>query len=362
MNSSILKIVALGTVAGLMMGNTSCQNQTAPAPQARVLRRLVEVGKISAQPIQLPDNQVFDLQFVINQQFPDVLVGSQQYTVINRDMASTLPAPGTPLAPGTPAKSASNLSVRDEAVLNKIGVGADAWYGSQEAECLINMPQFRLDGVVNSYEWVSGGGLTVGYSPTGSHTVTNVGGSVHFDKAQMDLTLRALNPVDRKIMDVANVTQNQIKTKVAFDISFGTISIGPEFYYQKGLAEVTKEALNLALASLRVLTDSEPWYTRAGEVQDNFVTIVGGDDIKLQAGDQVSFQNARYRWDSEKDACDPAHYIGYTAGQVVALGTVVDVGDHISTVQIDQNSMKADIMLGAMVKMVKMAAPAPAAP
>ena len=336
---NMLKLTALMSLAGLMMGNTNCGGSAA-APQGRVLRRLVEVGKIDAQPIPLPDGQVFDLQFVINQQYPDVLVATQQYAVINRDITGGLIGGG--------------LTPKDAGLLHKIGVVAEKWYATKDAECLISLPQYKLNGVVNSYEWVSGGGLRVGYTPTGSNAISNVSGSVHFDKAEMDLTLRAKNPIDGTVSRVANVTKNQIKTKVAFDISFGQISIGPEFYYQKGLAKVTKEALELGLSALRAQTDQQPWQTRAGEVQDNFITIVGGDDINIKPGDQVSFQNARYQWQSADKVCDPTAYVGYVPGQVVAYGVVTDVGDHLSTVKIDNNTQQDDIVPGALVHLVKM--------
>ncbi len=336
---NMLKITAVMSLAGLMMGNTNCGGK-APVDQGRVLRRLVEVGKVSAQPIPLPNGQEFDLQFVINQQYPDVLVGSGQYAVINRDATGDLIGGG--------------LTAKDSGLLSKMGVIAEKWYATKDAECLISLPQYKLNGVVNSYEWVSGGGIRVGYTPSGSNAVSNIGGSVHFDKAEMDLTLRAKNPIDGTVSRVANVTKNQIKTKVAFDISFGQFNIGPEFYYQKGLAKVTKEALELGLKALRAQTDQQPWQTRAGEVQDNFVTIVGGDDINLMPGDQVSFQNARYQWKQEDKVCDPAYYVGHVPGQIVAYGVVTDVGDHLSTVKIDQNTMLDDIVPGALVKLVKL--------
>ena len=337
---NMLKITAIMSLAGLMMGNTNCGGSAA-APKGRVLRRLVEVGKVDAQPIPLPDNQVFDLQFVINQQFPDVLVGTREFAVINRDVTGGLIGGG--------------LTPKDNGLLHKIGVVAEKWYATKDAECLISLPQYKLNGVVNSYEWVSGGGIRVGYTPSGSNAISNVSGSVHFDKAEMDLTLRAKNPIDGTVSRVANITKNQIKTKVAFDVSFGQISIGPEFYYQKGLAKVTKEALELAISALRAQTDLQPWQTRAGEVQDNFITIVGGDDINLMPGDQVSFQNARYQWQNADKVCDPNFYVGYVPGQIVGYGVVTDVGDHLSTVKIDVNTLKDDIVPGALVHLVKMA-------
>lgn len=347
---NVLKVTAAMGLAGMMMGNTTCAGKTV-ADKGRVLRRLVQVGKIDAQPIQLPDNQVFDLQFVVNQQYPDVLTSSKEFAVINRDVTNGLIGGGPAVTP------------KDAALLSKMGPPSEKWAATKDAECLISLPQYKLNGVVNSYEWVAGGGISIGYTPSGSHAVSNIGGSVHFDKAEMNLTLRAKNPIDGTNMKSADVTKNQIKTKVAFDISFGQISIGPEFYYQKGLAAVTKEALELGLAALKAQTDQQPWQTRAGEVQDNFITIVGGDDINLMEGDQVSFQNARYQWNDNK-ICDPTAYVGYVPGEIIGYGTVIvgGVGDHLATVQIEQNTLKDDIVPGALVKLVKLVDAKPATP
>lgn len=341
-------------VLAAMVLTIGCKEEDT-TPKPRALKRLVEIGQIDAKSVKLPDGQVFDFQHVINQQFPDALVSTGDYALINKKLFEV-----TPSADGKSMK----MMVADgnQTVMSQMGLAAKKWYASKEAACLVGIPQWKLGGFVDSYEWVAGGGLRLGYSPSGDHD-NSASGTVHFDKAELSLSLRAFHPLDEGLEESASINKSQLKTKVGFDITFGQTLVGADFYFQKGLATVTREALQLGIAALRQKTDNQEWYTRVGYREEGRIVIIGGRDVGLQKGDQLTIHNSDYYWDSESEVCDPDHYQGRLDGDPITVGVVDDVGDNISRIIVDDSVLRdQDPMTGSIVKVLKLVQPAPVAP
>ncbi len=350
----LAKTFVLVSLAALSMGNEGCEEKKPEAP--RELKRIVEVGKFLAKPVVLPDGQVFDLEFVVNQQFPDVLVSSGQFVVINRNILDD----GQSLEQKSSFFSTSSKVAMTDAQLNTfLGQAAAKAIKTKDGECLINLPQWRLGGAVNSYEWTDGYGLRVGYTPAGSSTNVSVGAYVKFQKAEMDVSVRAFHPYDRRLVESANITKDQYDTTLNFSVDFGQISIGPEFYFREGLASVARKALMMGIEALRKMTDKHEWYTRIVYREEGFPIIRGGKDIGLQKGDVFTVHNASYFWDNEEGICDPDHYQGRVDGPAIATGVVEDVGDYLSMLKIDDKSIvgNEDPKTGSIIKLVRLAIP-----
>src|SRR5690242_16692678 len=68
------KVLVLTVLAGLLMGNQSCEKKS--GHEVRTLKKVVDVGHIASKPVELPDGKVLDFQFVVNQQFYHALYKS----------------------------------------------------------------------------------------------------------------------------------------------------------------------------------------------------------------------------------------------------------------------------------------------
>lgn len=334
----LIKGAMMLPLAGLLMGNQSCEQK----PQTgRQLRKIVEFGKISSPAIRLPDGSAFDFQFVANQQAYGVLMASEGFALRYAPPVVSASASGIEF---------NRMSVGDQQLMSKLGKidgnGIVNW--STTASCMVNMPAARIYGSVNSFEMIGGGGLTVGFTPAGSSTITSAALGFQLEFAQMDLSMQAVRPLTNTLMSAVNVNTKQTKTKVNLAISFGMFSLGPNFYYSTPLANVTKNGLTTAVTALKAdLDKSEEWSTRVLANHDSHLTIIGGTNVNLEVGDQLNVYNEMYYWDGEP--CNST-YRGGAATAPVAVIQIESVGDEISIgkviSQTDENAV-----IGAKVKL-----------
>lgn len=334
----------------MTMGNQKCEQKPAGAGE-RTLKKIVELGAIRSSPVLFPGGGGFDFQFVANQQIYGVLLDSKEFTLkYNPPIA----------VPPQEARSGDegffNLTKADGQMMKAFAqaAGKDN-YNVQYAKtawCMVNTPQAKISGSVNSFELIGGGGATLGFTPAGAFPtsgLSSAGFNVEF--AQLDLSMVATRPLTSKAIAAANVNSKQTKTKVNFGLNFGAFTLGPSAYYQTPLAQVTKNALVKSVASLSNQLKSEDWYTRVLANHDTHLVIVGGSDVQLEPGDQLLVYNEDYYWEGEP--CD-SRYLGggAQAGSAVAKIEIDWVGDEISRGRIiEQNDENA--VIGAKVKLFK---------
>ncbi|HWU42617.1 MAG TPA: hypothetical protein VN132_04230, partial [Bdellovibrio sp.] len=151
------KIATLVAGAAMMMGNQKCQQQAATPPRA--LKKIVDMGSISSSPINFPGGSSFDFQFVANQQIYGVLQESQDFAFKYAPPIATAPANSTTTASGD--TNLFNLSTSDSAMMKASAKAAnkanyDVQY-AQTAWCMVNLPQVKIAGSVNSFEMLGGG-------------------------------------------------------------------------------------------------------------------------------------------------------------------------------------------------------------
>jgi len=343
---NVLKAGMLCSVAGMMMGNQSCQEQ--PAAQ-RELKRIVEMSKMTSPAITLPQGGTFDFQYVANQQVYAVLQNSDHFALRY----------GTPVVPvktsGVETK-ALRVSQNDSQMLKvsalNNGVSEKPQY-SKEAECLINLPNARIGGSVNAFEMIGGVGVQIGFNAAGPIDVSGLTG-LGFDIqwAQLDLSMMATHPLTAGLLSAANVNAKQTKTNVKFTLNVGAFSVGPSAYYQTPLAKVTEKALISGVNGLYDgLKAKEEWYSRVLMDHDTDLVILGGKNVGTQVGDQFNIYNELYYW--EGDPCASKYYGGAATNPVASI-EIYSVGDEISfgkvISQTDENPV-----LGAKVKILKLA-------
>lgn len=334
--------------AGFMMGNQKCEQKVTPE---RSLKKLVEMGTIKSSPINFPGGGSFDFQFVANQQVYGVLLDSEQFTLRY--------APPISIPPSEAKDGDSgfyNLTKADGAMMKTFAqqAGKDNYsvQYSKTAWCMVNLPQAKISGSVNSFEMLGGGGLSLGFTPAGDAGLSLTGASFAVQYAQLDLSMIALRPLTSKVMASANVTSKQTKTQMSFGLNFGAFSIGPNAYYSTPLATVTKKGLSYAVSDLAEQLKSEEWYTRVLADHDTHLAVVGGADVKLEVGDQLLIYNEDYYWEGEP--CN-SRYLGggAAAGSAVAKIELDWVGDEISRGKIiEQNAYNP--VIGAKVKLFKL--------
>lgn len=349
-SKKVFKAGILVAGAAMTMGNQKCEQQQAQAPE-RVLKKIVEMGAVRSSPLTFP-NGSFDFQFVANQQIYGVLMDGKEFTL---RYAPPIAVPPEEVRSGD--DGFFNLTKADGQMMKAFAqaAGKDN-YNVQYAKtawCMVNLPQAKISGSVNSFELIGGGGLTVGFTPNGAYPTNGLASAgLNVEWAQLDLSLMALRPLTSKVIAAANVTSKQTKTKVNFGLNFGAFTLGPSAYYQTPLAQVTKNALVKAVGDLSTALKTEEWYTRVMANHDTHLVVVGGSDVGLEVGDQLLIYNEDYYWEGEP--CN-SKYLGggAAAGSAVAKIEVDWVGDEISRGRIiEQNDNNA--VVGAKVKLFKM--------
>lgn len=344
----LMKAAVLVGGAAMMMGNQKCE-QKAQTTDARVLKKIVDLGAIRSSPINFPTGGSFDFQFVANQQIYAVMLDSKQFAFKYN------PPIAVPPAQATGDQNFFNLTKADgqmmKAFSEAVGQSNYSLQYAKTAWCMVNLPQAKISGAVNSFEILGGGGLKLGFTPAGAYS-PSIGGDFNVESAQLDLSLVATRPLTSSVMGAANVTSKQTKTKVSFGLNFGAFSIGPSAYYSTPLANVTKNALTKGVSDLSNQLTKEEWYTRVMANHDTHVVVVGGLDVNLEVGDQLLVYNEDYYWEGEP--CN-SKYLGggAQASSAVAKIEIDWVGDEISRGRvIEQNDENA--VVGAKVKLYKM--------
>ncbi|GEM_PF-1005138 len=347
----IMKATLLVLGALLTMGNQKCEQEV----KVRELKKIVDLTTIRSSPLHFPNNTAFDFQFVVNEQIYGVLAASDSFAV------KYLPPISKPPQMARSGDLAFyNLSEADGIMMKAFTQQAgkenfNAQY-SQTAWCMVNEPQVKLAGAINSFEMIGGGGVKIGFTPGGAiptNGISDVG--INVEWAQLDMTMVALRPLTSKVVSGANITSKQTKTRVRFGLNFGSFSVGPSAYYQTPLAQVTKNALAKALDLLGADLKKEEWYTRVLANHDSHLVVVGGADVNLEVGDQLLVYNEEYYWEGEP--CN-SRYLGggAQAGSAVAKIQIDWVGDEISRGRvIEQNDFNA--VIGAKAKLYKFRAP-----
>lgn len=351
MKSQNKKVKALVMIAGaaMTMGNQKCQQK--PQAEVRTLKKIVELGSIRSSPVMFPGGSSFDFQFVANQQIYGVLTESKEFTLKYNPPIAIPPQEARQGDTGF-----FNLTKADGQMMKAFSeaAGKDN-YNLQYAKtawCMVNVPQAKIGGAINSFELIGGGGISIGFTPAGvfpTNGLNSLGINVEF--AQLDLSMYATRPLTSKIMASSNVNSKQTKTKVNFALQFGAFSVGPSAYYQTPLAKVTKTALTASVVALNEQLKKEDWYTRVLANHDTHLVIVGGADVSLEPGDQLLVYNEDYYWEGEP--CD-SRYLGggAQAGSAVAKIEIDWVGDEISRGRVIEQADE-NAVVGAKVKLFK---------
>lgn len=336
----LVKGLVLSGLSFGIMGNSSCDKQD-PAPEQRMLRRRVQMGKINAPPIELPQSfggKKFDFSYVANMQMYDILRRTQSFSTADVDPNQTWNSDGLDNSLKDDFNSCGYEEDQEAQVYSGLtgqkmaGSLASKTSMSQSAACLIDMPQARIEGDILDFQLTSGGGISVGLGSIKFLKALDFS----FEKYQLDVTLRAKHPLEIGDHYFSTTLQKSFgkKMSVGATIDFGAISLGPKYYFQSPLSKVVDEGLTMAVTDLRNnWSKDDPWYAMVLRSCDKYLYINGGmgNDAGLKVGDIVAVKNVTYFWYGE--SCK-SKLKGEMSLKPVAYAKIISVGRNISAAEI----------------------------
>ena len=224
-----------------------------------------------------------------------------------------------------------------------------------EASCLIERPQHYIHGKILSLEAHSGGGLVFGFDQSIAQLPLQA--SFSLDRMKMDMSMNVFDSwtQEKTQSQIASVLKKDFSLKVGLDL--GVIHIGPQIYRKTGLAEVTGQVIKKAVEqtgqALNNLT-SQQWKSRVVINSDNYVGILGGDELGIKVGDQFIIENENHSWLGEPCGTDSV-LIASIATTVKPWIVEVDrIGTGLSRAKVLNENENESIRIGASVKIHKL--------
>lgn len=378
-------VVLLTMLAGLSMGNESCQKAN-----ARVLKMDVDLGTIGAQAVIMPSGEKIDFGYVANSLFYQSVMANDHFVISN-----SIPTPTSTLAKYMTASKATlaqkitsglmgNSQSNDEKILQQYGflnqlqskasnlanITAKAEAASVSASdmpaCLYDLPQAKLAGEIVSFETTFGAGLSIGYGTSGAFSSTaTVGGTANFTSTRLQMGIRAVDPLNNLLM--ASATGVSSQSDIKFGVNLAAALLGLDFFYKTPIASVVTGAMNKSLST--VVTDLVAQKSRTGswgdawesrvmydpEIVDGDETILmrGGDRYGMVEGDQFTISNMHYKWSGEPCSSSLVYKIATTPTPIANV-TIIKNGDNVAVARVDKYLIEERIMPGAQVKLLKM--------
>jgi hypothetical protein len=331
------------TLAGLSLANTDCSEK--PTKENRALKRRVQMGRILAPQIELPQGGRFDFAFVANMQLYYLLSQTQTFTTatISPDMIYStegLSQEEASVFRRCEEEEAAVAEALNSGMLKPGYVLAQKTTFSSQAACMMEIPHGIVSGAILDFTMTNSAGVSI----RGTQLSQFGGLDFTFQKFELAMTLKAQHPLilggqfagDRKLI-VANQKNAYAKDYgVGLKLNFSGLELGPSFYYKTPLRRVVDDGLRNSLEDLaRRWDEVEPWYAHVIRACDKYIYINAGNrsDAGLKVGDILRIQNVTYRWQGE--VCR-----SQLLGQVDALGgpvgyaRIIQVGDTISAAEI----------------------------
>lgn len=312
-----LKASVLLFIAGSMMGNEGCKKEV---KEPRSLRRRVQMGVIDAPVMPLPNGQVFDFKFVANSQLYYVLRKTKSFSSATIGTTDEL----------DPAKM--NEAEKDMFYQCQDSEGLAPFKMSQEAACMIRMPQAKINGAIESFELETAGGVTVGLPQ-----FMNLGFSADIKSSRLTMNFKADDPlIKNKNIAATRPNAKQIELKVGAKVNFGEFALGADYYYRDPLGKVVNQAMIKGIEGLKTQFDAaQEWYGMVLKNCDTKLLINAGNatDAGLVKGDQLAVYNVWYDWEGRP--CDSNLYGSMPAStEPIAVIEVEIAGDTFSQAKI----------------------------
>ncbi len=225
---------------------------------------------------------------------------------------------------------------------------------SKDSSCLISRPQHFIAGKINALEAYGGGSLQFGFNQ--SMVQLPITGHISLDQMRMDLSFHAFDPWTQQKVVSVNAAAKKTDYKAGVGVDIGPIHIGPEIYRVTGMAEVTLKGLQKGITDLAnklLVTPGQDWSTRIMYSRDNYVLIVGGQELGLKNGDQLKVFNQVHNWIGE-----PCGESSILNGSTIVSDAkdpwiieIEDAGNLMSKARVLNPKENESIEMGALVKL-----------
>lgn len=358
-----LKIVKSFGIVGLglaLMGNQSCEEQAPVVAEKRILKWYADAGAIRSPAVQFGEAGNFDFGYVASEQLYGVLYNSKGFT-------ASYNGPGVMMEKSGPVLDGAQ-GMYQKAFGSK-NVGSDLYY-SEEARCLINLPDVKVEGSVLSYEMSSGNNVSIGFNQnTGAvHTGIGLGAKFKVKVKELSIQMRAfdiakdLNNGKPKLIGAPLVRETSKDTEGQVDLSYNQIGLGYGWYKSTPLSAVTERALVTGVDKIKEEMNKVNWTTKILDLKpfgnednpfgDLGYVIKGGADVNLRVGDQLEFYQDVTMWKGKP--CE-SEFNGFNRinPRPIAVGEVIYLDRNFSTVAITQRFDDRKILPGWRVQLLK---------
>lgn len=352
-----IKVVTLLGLGLSLMGNQSCQQQ--PGTEGpRQLKWYADAGVIQSPAVNFGDAGNFNFGYVASEQLNGVLFNSKGFT-------TSYSGPGIQM--GTKGPELAGAQGMYQKMFGTKTVGSELYY-SDEARCLINLPDVKVNGSVLAFEMTSGNTYSFGFNQSGPVPGLGIGTKFTVKLKQLMIQMYGIDSAKDLYSGKSRLIASPLVTQVGKDtdgnvaIDYNAINAGYSWYRNSPLSKLTEGALQQGVDSIKTEMNKVPWTTKVLDVQsldggtnplgDVGVVIKGGADVNLKKGDQVAFYNEKTLWKGE--ACNSDYY-GFArfVKDPFAYGEVIHADRYFSTVAIIKRMDNTKIKPGWRVELSK---------
>lgn len=301
----MVQSLALLAIAGTMMGNQSCDK----APEARELRRRVQMGKVTAPPIPLPTDQFagrkFDFAYAANTQISSILMSTKAFSTAAVDPNESFNPDGL----SEEAKKYFNqcgdeVSTQEFDKLSNAPIHAKMGDASKDAACLIGSPAGLINASIIDFSFKDGFGMDLSLKNLPINMF-----NFNVETYQLRVGMQAHAPYDNSAHDLAAITRddNANKGQIGAGLNFGEFGLGLKYYYSSPLGKLVNTAFTNAVNDLKNKWNEDPgnrWYSMVLRNCDKYVYLDAGgaNDVGLKVGDILEIKNVKYFWEGKRCA------------------------------------------------------------
>ena len=300
----LLRPILFVTIAAFSMGNESCDGEGVPGGEdddrrkvTRTLKKRAAIGQIQSRPMNIEGGGQFDFAFVANMQL---------YTLVTESEKFYIPSLDTDAGNGIMMNKADHDFYSKLVQQKSFRPLSEQKPVDESIKCLLNNPQIKLSGAIQSFEFKSKSGFEFGFKDgiaIGNGSLKS--GKLNLVKSQLTLDLKALDYLEEgAVLGAGMGVADQNKTEIGFGIDFGLFDLSLKHYFESPLASVTRRALQKALNDTIERVDEEPWVSRVfGGDLDNEIIIRGGRRAGVKEGDIFKIYNVRDYWSDPSKPC-----------------------------------------------------------
>jgi hypothetical protein len=338
-SGKVAKAILVLPLAALMMGNQQCAQKVEDEVAKRELRRRVQLGAIDAPDMKFTDGGSFDFKYAANAQMYTILRSTSSFST------STV-APG-PLDPSTMTEEEKQAFYQCEDTS-----GSSAFQFSQEAACMVHMPQARINGNISNFQ------ITDGKSYNIDLLLNMIGIGVNYKvtKATLSMNFKADHPLitGHNIASSSPTAKSQVKD-LNLNLNFNNWGVGFGNYSASDLGKVVGQAMTTGITDLKAQFDKEEaWYAMVLKNCDKAIMINAGSygDAGLEVGDVLEVYNVWYDWTG--DVCSSSLRGAMRASKTpIAVVQVDIVGNTFSQARVIEQTAEK-ILPGARVYVRKL--------